>query len=189
MIILDKRTGRGERRMNEEYKKQSMEYCPRCGQIGGSLIKCPSCRQSQMFTINPKWNITNGVWDEMYNEVRYGEITEEEFDRRWDEYCRPFTEEVIMKHPDFSQEAYDQRMADRYPSEEELARRERVNNMMKKYEEKEKRKNPHGVKCPYCSSTNTKKLSSMSRMFSGGLFGLGSGKIGKQWHCNSCGSD
>ena len=176
--------------MAEEREKRNKGYCPHCGTIGGIWEHgCVNCNYPRTFEINPKWNITEDVWEEMYAPVRYGEITEEEFDRRWDEYCRPFTEEVIMKHPDFSQEVYDKRMADRYPSEEELARRERVNNMLKKYEEKEKRKNPHGVKCPYCSSTNTKKLSSMSRMFSGGLFGLGSGKIGKQWHCNSCGSD
>ena len=45
------------------------------------------------------------------------------------------------------------------------------------------------VKCPYCSSNNTSKISAASRVFSTGLFGLGSKKVGKQWHCNSCGSD
>lgn len=45
------------------------------------------------------------------------------------------------------------------------------------------------VKCPYCSSTNTSKISVMNRVVSTGLFGLASKKIGKQWHCNKCGSD
>lgn len=45
------------------------------------------------------------------------------------------------------------------------------------------------VVCPYCHSKNTKKLSSGSRIFSGSLFGFGSKKLGKQWHCNDCGSD
>ena len=45
------------------------------------------------------------------------------------------------------------------------------------------------VACPYCHSRNTSKIGTVSRMFSAGLFGLGSKKIGKQWHCNSCGSD
>ena len=45
------------------------------------------------------------------------------------------------------------------------------------------------VHCPYCKSNNTKKLSVASRSFSIGLFGLGSPKIGKQWHCNNCNSD
>ena len=45
------------------------------------------------------------------------------------------------------------------------------------------------VTCPYCQSTNTQKISTMSRAFSVGLFGFGSSKVGKQWHCNKCGSN
>ena len=45
------------------------------------------------------------------------------------------------------------------------------------------------ITCPYCHSTNTKKISAVSRAGSIGLFGIFSKKVGKQWHCNSCGSD
>lgn len=45
------------------------------------------------------------------------------------------------------------------------------------------------IKCPYCQSTNTSKISMVDRVVSTGLFGLGSKKVGKQWHCNQCGSD
>lgn len=45
------------------------------------------------------------------------------------------------------------------------------------------------AECIYCKSRNTKKISATSRLFSTGFFGLGSKKIGKQWHCNKCGSD
>ena len=45
------------------------------------------------------------------------------------------------------------------------------------------------VECPYCNSTNTSKIGTVSRMTSTAMFGLASKKIGKQWHCNSCGSD
>lgn len=44
-------------------------------------------------------------------------------------------------------------------------------------------------KCPYCHSTNTKKISGSSRVASFLTFGLASKKVGKQWHCNKCGSD
>ena len=50
-------------------------------------------------------------------------------------------------------------------------------------------KRPPTITCPYCQSTNTSKISTTSRMLSAGLFGLGSKKIGKQWHCGKCGSD
>jgi transposase-like protein len=45
------------------------------------------------------------------------------------------------------------------------------------------------ITCPYCQSTNTKKIGIVSRSTSFGLLGFGSGKVGKQWHCNSCKSD
>ena len=50
-------------------------------------------------------------------------------------------------------------------------------------------KKPPTITCPYCKSTNTKKISGGSRWLSTGLFGLASSKVGKQWHCNNCGSD
>lgn len=44
-------------------------------------------------------------------------------------------------------------------------------------------------KCPTCGSTNLNKIGTLRRTVSVGLFGLASGKIGKQWHCNQCKSD
>ena len=46
------------------------------------------------------------------------------------------------------------------------------------------------ITCPYCKSTNTKKISGLSKAVSVGLFGIFAlGKTTKQWHCQSCGSD
>lgn len=46
------------------------------------------------------------------------------------------------------------------------------------------------VTCPYCSSTNTKKISGLSKASSVALFGIFAlSKTTKQWHCNDCGSD
>ena len=45
------------------------------------------------------------------------------------------------------------------------------------------------VSCPYCKSTNVRKIGVVSRRVSVGLFGLASKKIGKQWHCNNCKSN
>ena len=46
------------------------------------------------------------------------------------------------------------------------------------------------VSCPYCQSTNVKKISVLSKAGSVALWGIfASGKVSKQWHCNSCGSD
>lgn len=46
------------------------------------------------------------------------------------------------------------------------------------------------VTCPYCQSTNTKKITNMSKAGSVALFGVfAMGKVSKNYHCNSCGSD
>lgn len=45
---------------------------------------------------------------------------------------------------------------------------------------------PH---CPICGSAKLSKISTLNRAVSASLFGIFSKKIGKQWHCNQCGTD
>lgn len=45
------------------------------------------------------------------------------------------------------------------------------------------------IQCPYCGSTSTIKITTLERGASIVAFGLASGKVGKQWHCNNCKSD
>ena len=52
-----------------------------------------------------------------------------------------------------------------------------------------KNSNNFTPKCPTCQSTNTKKISGLSKAGSVALFGIFSQKVKKQWHCNGCGSD
>ena len=47
----------------------------------------------------------------------------------------------------------------------------------------------HNIHCPYCNSSNVTKIGTVNRAVSVGMLGLASKKIGKQWHCNNCGSD
>ncbi len=167
---------------------KNMKYCPRCGYIEiPQLERCSLCN-TNLFEINPKWRITEERYDEFMAPKKYGEKTEAECKKDLYEFCSPFFDEVVKKRPEFDQELFD-RLIER---EEEYWEdfNKRIDEFAKDREKSSSySKSKPTVKCPYCSSTNTKKLSSMSRMFSGGLFGLGSGKIGKQWHCNSCGSD
>ena len=47
-----------------------------------------------------------------------------------------------------------------------------------------------GIKCPYCGSFNTKKISTTSKVAYGATFGIfAASKIANQWHCNNCKSD
>ena len=46
------------------------------------------------------------------------------------------------------------------------------------------------IECPYCHSTNTKKISTASKAGNIALLGIFSiDKVTKQWHCNNCKSD
>ena len=46
------------------------------------------------------------------------------------------------------------------------------------------------VECPYCHSTNTKKITNTSKAIHTALFGIFSmGRNRKNYHCNKCGSD
>ena len=54
---------------------------------------------------------------------------------------------------------------------------------------KPKKKTKPNIKCPYCGSNNTKKITVSSRAVSTTITGMASSKIGKQWHCNNCGSN
>lgn len=87
-------------------------------------------------------------------------------------------ENVIKKSPEFSQEAMDRRLLQNREEIRELARSNSGLFSSKS-----------SASCPYCNSSNTRKISTGSRLLSTGFFGLGSSKIGKNYHCNSCGSD
>lgn len=46
------------------------------------------------------------------------------------------------------------------------------------------------VKCPYCGSLNTKKITKVSKIGGIALWGIFAiGKSTKEWHCNHCNSD
>ena len=80
----------------------------------------------------------------------------------------------------FSQEAYERRLA--------MIKQENQNRNNQNIQADQISQKPQ-IKCPYCHSTNTTKITLTKRSVSTYLFGLGSSKVGKQWHCNNCKSD
>ncbi len=91
---------------------------------------------------------------------------------------------------------------DKHPKEYNNSKPAILNNNINKNESNEEfwqRINQHTINkivskdpiivCPYCKSNNVKKISTTSRVISTSLFGLGSAKVGKQYHCNKCKSD
>lgn len=102
------------------------------------------------------------------------------------ELKQQFIDEYIKSSPEFDQYLFD------HWKEDILERRMEEAAFLEHYRaEREGRAkgNRFGIECPYCHATNVRKVSFAGRAVSTGLFGLGSSKIGKQWHCNRCGSD
>lgn len=90
-------------------------------------------------------------------------------------------DETLQNRADEMHDKFNRKMLEKF--EKDI---ERINRNARKPDDPRKR---GLVECPYCKSRDTEKISSLSRAASVGFFGLGSKKIGKQWHCNRCKSD
>ncbi len=73
--------------------------------------------------------------------------------------------------------------------QEEIKRKAELNRIKENQQLQQDLASGKRVICPYCKSTNTEKISTVSRAVSVSLVGAASGKIGKQWHCKQCGSN
>ena len=98
-----------------------------------------------------------------------------------------FIEEYIKSSPEFDQYLFDHMKEDIYNRQMQV--QADIDECMAEYEGRRAGGGRSGITCPYCHGTSVRKVSLAGRAVSAGLFGLASGKIGKQWHCNSCGSD
>lgn len=88
------------------------------------------------------------------------------------------------------QKIYDDNIHDLDTYRKEMVKQQDFENaVMRMAQNMKTNANSYGVKCPYCQSTNVKKISITSRAVSVGAVGVASGKIGKQWHCNNCKAD
>lgn len=147
-------------------------YCPRCG-LKSFLLKSDSgictCCHTQMKESPYEYNLTQQQWMKLSNE-------------EWEQNEQRLFDEVISKSPEFDINLYNNKDSilkqKLQQQEESIARGKTI------LEEKSKR-----VECTYCGSTNVKKIGLLNRAVSAELWGLGSKKIGKQFHCNNCGSN
>lgn len=170
--------------------------CPECNkEISDKASSCPNCGfpiQSQSF--KPKFSSTGmnvcpkcGKFNrriekcpDCNTEMIDCCCTTTEYDnlssietRNWWQQMR---EKYVIGSLEFDEDLYNRRL------QEEKAEADYYASIPRKQSEPK-------ITCPYCKSTNTKKIGVISRSVSIGLFGLGSKKINKQWHCNHCGSD
>lgn len=147
-------------------------YCKKCGRFVQRLTKelnkpCDYCH-SNLFQV-PNEYLVDGS----------GTVIDKNLKQK-------FIDEYIKSSPEFDQYLFEHR-------DEDLAKR-RIEHEAKLAHgravmEGRDKGNSYGVTCPYCKATNVRKIGIVGRSVSVGLFGLGSKKIGKQWHCDNCGSD
>lgn len=171
------------------YYKEYEYYCPKCGNMcfveeKNEEYRCAVCEHKMIETPH-EYELKETYFSEIYTSGL--EKEEKEYrERIWKEREQRLYDEVISKSPVFTLDLYNRKDEIREQNYQEWKESQAQGAAILAGTDKG---NPYGVTCPYCKATNVKKLGALSRTISAGLFGIGSGKIGKQWHCTHCGSD
>ena len=156
-----------------KFSLTGMNICPKCGTTEGKFFdwdnyvagKCPSCN-TEMIDCHTSTN----------------EFSNMSIDEEWQ-----WRQELYNKYVKNSQEFDETLFHETFQKKKAEYEKEKA-----KYNYRASmptRPSEPKVTCPYCHSTNVRKIGIVSRSVSASIFGLGSKKIGKQWHCDHCGSD
>ena len=147
--------------------------CPKCGSFSTATdvvatIQCDFCG-TPMFQTSESTTITisNTSWPKTEDEI-------DSYIYSLLEKCDKVEEYDIEAH-----RIYKQKLRERV-----MARRKQQSNQQSPAPASTNQ--PH---CPVCQSTNIEKISMFKRMLSTSMFGIASDKVGKQWHCKSCGNN
>lgn len=146
-----------------------LHYCKKCGRIlqnswCDEILKCDCCK-STTYPVPGKYLLEG--FDIAFKDKESEQLLIEELiktSHEFDQYLFDHRDEILAKQS----AEFDAKMAHGKAILEEQSRR---------------------VTCSYCGSSNVKKIGLLNRAVSTELWSLGSKKIGKQWHCNNCGSD
>lgn len=182
-------------------------YCEKCGWVGGVLFgkKCSFCgikMNALSEQMKQKYNIFNDSWREIIsqlngfsNQTIIGTINEE-LTLREELISRTnnFVMNELADNPIFSIEAYNTQIEKKRESDKRIANfnhKQSGERQAKNLAQMQKEKDKQNCipKCTYCGSSNIRKIGLLNRAVSAELLGLGSKKIGKQFHCNNCGAD
>ena len=143
-------------------------YCKKCGRIvqesrNETIQTCDYCRNKLEY-----------VPDKYLGGKSNGFIIKE--------LKQQFINEYIKSSPEFDPYLFEHREEDMF--NKRMSDKAKMAHGKAILEEKSRK-----VTCSYGGSSNVKKIGLLNRAVSTELWGLGSKKIGKQWHCNNCGSD
>lgn len=140
---------------------ENIKYCPKCAHIEYLFTAPQNCKYCGHLLAS-----VNFTYIEFCSELKQQGYS-------LDDALNLFEERYIAGNSEFSEEAREARLCEK-----------RKQDLYRPIS-----KTPNQVKCPYCQSVNVKKITTVGRAVSVGVFGIASGKIGKQWHCNNCKSD
>ena len=142
-----------------------LSYCKKCGRILHDVLKLQTkcdCCGSTAFEV-PRDYIDNFRW-------------------RDGDGKQALIEELVKTSSEFDQYLFDHR-------DEILAKKSSEFNAKMAHGKAILEEQNKKVTCSYCGSTNVSRIGLLRRMVSVEFWGLASRKLGKQWHCNNCGSD
>ena len=104
-----------------------------------------------------------------------------EIDLTWDDF---YTIKHVAENVEFYEAMIDLKDKDIIEYELKMSQFRNQLNQQKTIKNKQQQLNvPH---CPYCNSTDIKKISGAERIASTTMFGIFSKKIGKSFKCNNC---
>lgn len=143
-----------------------LHYCKKCGRVVAinNDDKSCDCCNSQTYPVPEKYWL-DGLDFLITNESE-----------------TLLREELVKTSPEFDQYLFNHR-------DEILAKQSAEFNAKMAHGKAVLEEASRKVTCSYCGSTNVRKIGLLNRAISTELWGLGSKKIGKQWHCNNCKSD
>ena len=173
---------------------ESKKYyvCPVCGSCGGNSDRfpiCHSCKCENMLEFDYSYiesveKEIASMSDNEREDLEKGEpgdyIIQDNYRSKENialaEYMR---RKYAFTNPQFSKIKYNERV------DKKIETSKHINQLYQEaYDEVYGTKK---VKCPTCGSTNTRKISGLSKAASVGLFGIFSQKVKRQFHCNNCG--
>lgn len=158
-------------------------FCNKCGNrrttdINKSGEKCAVCGEGVYINSGVDFGKAINEIDEDYQKKHKGNYP-----------SRNETEELLRKkyyYGKLDQQTSYSAVSQRKYSESPEAREEA--NRHWRAQERDKRENSFGPKCPSCGSTNLSKITATRKILKVGLFGrLGTGDLGKTYQCNDCG--
>lgn len=127
------------------------------------------------------------LWAERKRHYEKNLLNHQETKEHWNTKYLAVNYDMVIYYRDYLREQADPGCLERERQKEEKELQESI-AFHEAIAKMDAERHPH-VECPYCHSTNTEKISTVSRAVSVSLVGAASSKLGKQWHCNNCKSD